>query len=146
MKPVYKKRRKNDLRNTLFVGHDAMRKAIVISCVAIFLYLAFFADRTCLTMGLSQFQSFEEKTIVTRLPNSDTDPGEYYKYHATISFRFGQYVQQESDFFITGSYRCRSGKVTVHSPSGGTFSANYDPSTGILVWGGKHYRRSTSQP
>ena len=81
-----------------------MRKAVVILFALLLVSLVLFADRACLTLQRSKFQSLEEKTGTAKLPMSDTEPGVYYRYHATINFRDGQFDQQESDFFITGHY------------------------------------------
>jgi len=124
-----------------------LRKAIVIILfIAILVYLVFFTDPACLALRRGKFQSIEEKPGVAKLPMSDTEPGVYYKYHTIITFRYGQYTQQESDFFITDCYACKSGKIVARSPSGDSISGDYNPSSGILLWDGESYQQNRAQP
>jgi hypothetical protein len=114
-----------------------MRKAIVTIFIAILIYLIFFADPACTAVSRGKFQSMEEKSGIAQLPMSDTEPGIYYKYPSTITFRYGSYTQQEDDFFITGYYVCKLGKIVARSSLGDSISGDYNPSSGILLWNGE---------
>lgn len=122
--------------------NTTMRKAIVVIGIAILIYLVFFTDSTCWSLGWGHFESIEEKTAVDLLPMSETEPGLSHQYRTTISFEKGQFIQQESDYFYTGPYLCRFGTVVAHPSSGGTLSGIYNPLTGILLWGGERYRKT----
>jgi hypothetical protein len=117
---------------------------MLILFAAILIYLAFFVSSPCLSLWTGKFQSVVEKTAVARLP--DSEPGLYYQYRPTISFGFGQYIQQDSDFFTTGHYTCRFGKVIARSSSGKSISVDYDPSSGRLFWDGMQYQQNLAHP
>src|SRR5689334_18585819 len=119
-----------------------MRKDILIPFIAILICFVLLGGFSCSTLGKGYFQSFEEKTAVDRLPMSDTEPGLSHQYRTTISFRDGQFFQQESDYFYTGPYVCRFGTVVAHPSSGGTIAGIYNPFTGTLLWGGARYRNA----
>lgn len=117
-----------------------MRKAGIIILVSILIYFLFFPNSTCLGIGMGKFESVEEKTAVERLPMSETEPGIYRQYRTTITFRNDQFSQQESDYFFSGPYVCRFGKIVAYPFSGGTVSGNYNPFSRTLLWDGQLYR------
>ena len=117
-----------------------MRKAIRILLAAALVYFVFFADPACSALLTGEFQSFEEKTEAELLPMSETEPGVFIQYHTTVSFRDGQFIQQESDYFYSGPYGCKFGFVVAHPFSGGTLWGNYSPFSHTLFWNGQFYR------
>ena len=122
--------------------HNPMRRPIVIIGIAIFLALALSAGLSCSNLRKDYFQSFEEKTAVDRLPMSDTEPGLSHPCRTTISFRDGQFIQQESDFFLTGPYDCKFGMVVAYPSSGGGIAGMYNPFSHTLLWSGQLYRNT----
>jgi hypothetical protein len=104
-----------------------MRSSIVIICIAILLALAVSAGLSCSIPGEDYFQSFEEKTAVDRLPMSGTEPGLSHPYRTTLSFRDGQFTQQESDFFLPGPYESSFGMVVAYPASGGGIAGICNP-------------------
>ena len=125
--------------------HGAMRRPILIIFIVVLFSLALLAGLSCSMLRKDYFQSFEEKTAVDRLPMSDTEPGLSHQYHTTLSFRDGQFTQQESDFFLTGPYKCSFGLVVAYPASGGGVAGIYNPFSHTLLWGGQLYR-NTPQP
>ena len=119
-----------------------MRKAVVILSAAILISLVFLSELSCAILAKSSFASLEEKTTADRLPMSDTDPGLYHQYRTTVSFRDGQFFQQESDYFFTGPYDCKFGMIVARPFSGGSISGSYNPFSHTLLWNGESYRQN----
>lgn len=122
-----------------------MRKVIVIFA-AILIYIVVFGSIACLLLPIGNFHSLEVKSEVKVLPMSDTDPVEYLRYSPTISFRDGQLIQQESDFFYAGPSVCRFGGVAAYDASDTLRLAGYTPFFGVLFWDRQLYLNLTQFP
>ena len=116
-----------------------MLKAIVVTFAVILIFTVFFVGITCPLLPIGNFRSPEEKTEPIVLPMSETEPGVYYTYHPTISFRDGQFYLQESDYFFVGPYECRFGRVTASHSNDTAVSVGYTPFLGALLWDREWY-------
>jgi hypothetical protein len=104
--------------------------------IIIFIFCTVVYDSvSCLPIINTQFRTTNEVSEVAVLPNSDTDPVEYYTYYPTIRFRVVQYTKQESDVLFSGSYSCWFGLIFARSSTGQRAFAYYDLLTGDLRWG-----------
>ena len=112
---------------------------VVIFCLAIY------SSISCLSISNANFRSQQAHSAIVMLPNSDTDPVEYNTYYPTLSFRYGTYIDTQSDSFTPGSYVCRFGRIFASSSAGEQISASYDPFTGVLTWDGALYQ-NLAQP
>jgi hypothetical protein len=120
-----------------------MLKAIVVTFAALLIYIVFLGGIACLLLPIGNFRSPEEKTEATLLPMSDTEPGLYLSYHPTISFRHDQFHLQESDYFFTGPYVCRFGRVVASHSNDTAISVGYTPFLGVLLWDQQWYFNTT---
>jgi hypothetical protein len=120
-----------------------MLKTIVVLFAFLLFCLVFSGGAACLLLPIGNFRSPEEKTVATLLPMSDTEPGQYVSYHPTISFGNGQFQLQESDYFFTGPYMCRLGRIVATHSNNTATSVGYIPFLGVLLWDREWYFNMT---
>ena len=120
-----------------------MPKTIVILFAAIAIYILFFGSTACWLLPLGKFQSLEVKSEIQVLPMSDTDPVEYLRYHPALFFRYGQFNLQESDYFFSGPYVCRFGRIVASHSNGTAVSVGYTPLLGVMLWDRQLYLNLT---
>lgn len=118
-----------------------MLKALVI----LLIYVVFFGSVSCLTLPIGKFRSFGAKTTAEMLPMSDTDPGQFLRYHSEVYILHGQLIASESDYFGAGPYECTFGRIVVH-PFGAPSRVGYMPILGLLRWNGEWYLNTTQLP
>lgn len=116
-----------------------MLKTTIVLFAAILIYVVVFEGIACLLLPVGSFQSLEQKSEIQVLPLFATDPAQYFRYRPKLYFRDGQFTLQESDYFFSGPYACRFGRVVASHSNGSARSVGYTPLLGAILWDGKFY-------
>lgn len=108
--------------------------------------LSLYLFTPCIALSGAQFRTQNEIEEVVVLPNSDSDPpqpGITTSYHPTISFGYATYEWQYSDMLTLASYYCIGPDIIASHPSGFAIQGHYNPFTGVLIWDGKVYQKTS---